>query len=159
MAKREATLIAILKRSFKSRVIIFANEKVQCTRLMALLTMFGFKAAEVHSNKTQQERLKAIELFQMGEVDYLIGTDVIARGLDIPNVRAVINFSFPTEPKRYLHRIGRTARAGQHGIAVNLCNESERKDLKKLTRKLNHNMNTFTVANKYIDSIYELIKD
>ena len=63
LAKREATLLAILKRSFKSRVIIFANEKAQCNRLMALLTMYGFKAAEVHSNKTQAERLKAIELF------------------------------------------------------------------------------------------------
>jgi len=104
---------------------------------MALLTIFGFKAAEIHSNKTQDERLKALESFQKGEVDYLIGTDVISRGLDIPNVRTVINFSFPTEPKRYLHRIGRTARAGQHGIAVNLCNEEERKELKKLTRKLN----------------------
>merc|ERR1719453_1281489 len=101
--------------------------------------MFGFKAAEVHSNKTQVERLRSIELFQMGEVDYLIGTDVIARGLDIPNVRAVINFSFPTEPKRYLHRIGRTARAGQHGVSITLCNEEERKDLKKLSRKLSQN--------------------
>lgn len=94
----------------------------------------------------------------MGQVDYLIGTDVIARGLDIPNVRAVINFSFPTEPKRYLHRIGRTARAGQHGIAVNLCNEEERKELKKLTRKLNQNMNTFAVQNKFVHSIFDLIR-
>lgn len=87
----------------------------------------------------------------------MIGTDVISRGLDIPNVRTVINFSFPTEPKRYLHRIGRTARAGQHGIAVNLCNEEERKELKKLTRKLNQNMNTFTVQNKYVANFFDLI--
>lgn len=124
---------------------------------MALLTIFGMKAAEIHSNRTQDERLKAIEQFQKGEVDYLIGTDVISRGLDIPNVRTVINFSFPTEPKRYLHRIGRTARAGQHGIAVNLCNEEERKELKKLTRKLNQNMNTFTVQNKFVENYFDLI--
>lgn len=79
---------------------------------MALLTIYGFNAAEVHGNMLQQERLEAVEDFQNGKVDYLIATDVIARGLDIPNVKAVINFSFPTEPKRYLHRIGRTARAG-----------------------------------------------
>ena len=85
----------------------------------------------------QKDRMGAVEKFQAGEIDYLIATDVIARGLDIPNVKAVINFSFPTEPKRYLHRIGRTARAGQHGVAITLCNEEERKDLKKLTRKLN----------------------
>jgi len=95
----------------------------------------------------QKDRMGAVEKFQAGEIDYLIATDVIARGLDIPNVRAVINFSFPTEPKRYLHRIGRTARAGQHGVAITLCNEEERKDLKKLTRKLNQNVNTFSIKN------------
>jgi len=78
-------------------------------------------------------------------VDYLVATDLIARGLDISNVKAVINFSFPTEPKRYLHRVGRTARAGQQGVAITLCNEEERKDLKKLSRKLNQNVNTFTI--------------
>ena len=66
----------------------------------------------------------------------MIATDLLARGLDISNVKGVVNFNFPTEPKRYLHRIGRTARAGQFGLAVTICNEDERKDLKKLTRKL-----------------------
>lgn len=63
LIKRESTLLAILKRSFKNRAIIFANEKVQCTRLMALLTIFGFRAAEVHSGISQEERLKSIEQF------------------------------------------------------------------------------------------------
>jgi ATP-dependent RNA helicase DDX27 len=134
---REATLIALIKKSFRNRVIIFSNEKVQCTRLHALLTIYGFSAAEVHGNMDQAERLQAVEDFQCGKVCFLIATDVVARGLDIPNVHAIINFSFPTEPKRYIHRIGRTARAGQHGVAITLCNEEERKDLKKLSRKLN----------------------
>ena len=81
----------------------------------------------------------------MGKCDFLIATDLIARGLDITNVKAVVNFCFPTEPKRFLHRIGRTARAGQHGVAITLCNEEERKELKKLNRKLNQTLNTFTV--------------
>jgi ATP-dependent RNA helicase DDX27 len=88
----------------------------------------------------------------------LIATDLIARGLDITNVRAVINFSFPTEPKRFLHRIGRTARAGQHGVAITLCNEEERKELKKLNRKLNQTLNTFTVQNKFVEPIFNKIK-
>ena len=82
---------------------------------------------------------------------------MIARGLDIPNVKAVINFSFPTEPKRYLHRIGRTARAGQHGVAITLCNEEERKDLKKLSRKLSQNVNTFTLQNKLVEPTFNFI--
>lgn len=83
---------------------------------------------------------------------------MIARGLDIPNVKAVINFSFPTEPKRYLHRIGRTARAGQHGVAITLCNEQERKDLKKLSRKVNQNVNTFSIQNKFVDDYFDTLK-
>ena len=123
------------------------------------MTMYGFKAAEVHGNLTQEQRLKSVELFQNGDVDYLIGTDLIARGIDIPNVKAVINFSFPCEPKRYLHRIGRTARAGQHGVAITLCNEEERKDLKKLSRKLNQSINTFTIQNKFVEPIFTTIVD
>ena len=95
----------------------------------------------------------------MGKVDFLIATDLIARGLDITNVKAVINFSFPTEPKRFLHRIGRTARAGQHGVAITLCNEEERKELKKLNRKLNQVLNTFTVQNKFVEPIFNKIKN
>ena len=82
---------------------------------------------------------------------------MIARGLDIPNVKAVINFSFPTEPKRYLHRIGRTARAGQHGVSITLCNEEERKDLKKLSRKLSQNVHTFTLQNKLVEPNFNFI--
>ena len=88
----------------------------------------------------------------------MIATDLIARGLDISNVKAVINFAFPTEPKRFLHRIGRTARAGQHGVAITLCNEEERKELKKLNRKLNQNLNTFTVQQKFVEPIVLKIK-
>lgn len=66
-----------------------------------------------------------------------MATDLLARGIDIWSVKTVINFSFPTEPKRYLHRIGRTARAGSSGVAVTLCNDEERKELKKLLRKMN----------------------
>jgi len=89
--------------------------------------------------------MEAIELFQRGHVDYLLATDLVARGLDIPNVKTVINFSFPNEPKRYLHRVGRTARAGMHGVSVTLCNDGERTDIKKLTRKLGHQVTPYSV--------------
>jgi superfamily II DNA/RNA helicase len=80
--------------------------------------------------------MESIERFQRGEVDYLLATDLLARGIDISSIKTVINFSFPNEPKRYLHRIGRTARAGSHGVAITICNDEERKEIKKLTRKL-----------------------
>ena len=112
--------------------------------------MFGLKAVEVHGNMSQAERMDGIEQFQRGDVDYLLCTDLVARGLDIPAVKAVLNFSFPVEPKRYLHRIGRTARAGSHGVSVTLCNDEERKEIKKLLRKLNQNINTYVLQNKLI---------
>jgi ATP-dependent RNA helicase DDX27 len=125
---------------------------------LALMTMYGFQAVECHGNMDQTQRLEAVEKFQLGRTDFLIATDLIARGLDITNVKAVINFSFPTEPKRFLHRIGRTARAGQHGVAITLCNDEERKELKKLNRKLNQTLHTFTIQNKYVDPIFNKIK-
>lgn len=73
-------------------------------------------------------------------------------------MKAVVNFDFPTEPKRYLHRIGRTARAGQHGVAITLCNEEERKDLKKLSRKLNQTVTTFTVQPNAVQPFFERIR-
>lgn len=103
------------------------------------------------------ERMDAIEKFQRGEVDYLLATDLVARGLDINNVKSVLNFSFPTEPKRYLHRIGRTARAGSSGVAVTLCNDEERKDIKKLSKKLNSNISPYILQPKIVQQMHDFI--
>lgn len=75
----------------------------------------------------------------------MLATDLLSRGLDIQSVKVVINFGFPNEPKRYLHRIGRTARAGQFGTAITICDELERKELKRLTRKLSYKLNTYSL--------------
>jgi superfamily II DNA/RNA helicase len=101
--------------------------------------------------------MEGIEMFQRGDVDYLLCTDLVARGLDIPAVKAVLNFSFPVEPKRYLHRIGRTARAGSHGVAVTLCNDEETKEIKKLLRKLGQNVNNYVLSTKMIQETHEFI--
>ena len=79
--------------------------------------------------------MEAIRKFQDGEVDFLLSTDLLSRGLDIHNVSAVINFEFPREIARYTHRIGRTARAGESGVALTICDEEERRVIKKTTRK------------------------
>jgi len=88
-----------------------------------------------------------------------LATDLIARGIDIPAVKTVLNFSFPTEPKRYLHRVGRTARAGAHGIAMTLVNEEERKEIKKLSRKMNQNLKSYMVAPRFIKIAHKFIND
>lgn len=159
LIRREATLLTLCLKSFKKRVIVFFNEKVQCHRMLVIFKIFGLKAAEVQGNLTQQERMDAIEQFQRGNVDYLLATDLVARGLDIPNVKTVINFSFPNEPKRYLHRVGRTARAGMHGVSVTLCNDGERTDIKKLTRKLGHQVTPYSTQPKVVQRIFTLLLD
>lgn len=157
LIRREATLLQLCLKSFKKRVIVFFNEKVQCHRMLILFKIYNLKAAEVHGNLTQQERMNSIEEFQRGDVDYLLATDLVARGLDIPNVKTVINFSFPNEPKRYLHRIGRTARAGMHGISVTLCNDQERTEIKKLNRKLGHPITPYTLQAKTVQRMFEQV--
>ena len=89
----------------------------------------------------------------------MLATDLVARGLDINGVKTVLNFSFPTEPKRYLHRIGRTARAGSSGVAVTMCNDEERKDLKKLSRKLNQNLHVYVMQNKIVKEMHEFLQN
>ena len=117
---REAIVLSIVMKTYKSKVIIFMNRKQECIRLYILFGFFGLRAAQVHGNMTQKQRMAAVEKFQSGEVDFLIATDLLARGLDIHNVQAVINFRFPNEDSRYVHRVGRTARAGNSGAAITI---------------------------------------
>lgn len=89
----------------------------------------------------------------------MLTTDLLARGLDINSVKVVLNFSFPVEPRRYIHRIGRTARAGASGVAVTFCNDEERKEIKKLSRKLNFGVSTFSIPKKNLLKYEQLIGD
>ena len=106
---------------------------------------------------SQIERMDSVEKFQRGDADFLIATDLVARGIDISAVKTVLNFTFPIEPKRYLHRIGRTARAGSHGVALTLCNDEERKDIKKLIRKLGQNLSTYMLPPKLVIQLHDFI--
>jgi ATP-dependent RNA helicase RhlE len=99
---------------------VFVNSKLGCARLARTLEREGLKAVAMHGDKSQDERLKALDAFKRGEVDLLVATDVAARGLDIKDVPAVFNFDVPFNPEDYIHRIGRTGRAGASGLAVTL---------------------------------------
>src|SRR5262249_5709567 len=98
----------------------------------------GVAAEAIHGNKSQNARQRALERFREGHVRVLVATDIAARGIDVDGVSHVINFELPNEPESYVHRIGRTARAGNSGIAISFCDATERpylRDIEKLTRQ------------------------
>ncbi|CAK9219563.1 unnamed protein product [Sphagnum troendelagicum] len=143
---KEAVLLALCTRTFRSKVIIFSGTKVEAHRLKILFGLSGLKAAELHGNLTQAMRLDALESFRKQEVDYLIATDVAARGLDIMGVETVVNFHCPRDITMYVHRVGRTARAGREGCAVTFVTERERSLLKSIAKRAGSKLQNRQVA-------------
>ena len=131
---REGMLLALLTRTFPKQTIVFFDTKATAHRLMILCGLLGIKCDELHGNLTQQQRLQALENFREGKVDILLATDLAARGLDIDRVRTVINFEMPNQVETYIHRIGRTARAGRGGLSCTLIGEGRRHLMKELIR-------------------------
>lgn len=131
---REGMLLGLLTRTFKSRTIVFFDTKFAAHRLMIVCGLCGIKCAELHGNLTQVQRLEALEAFREGSVEVLLCTDLAARGLDISGVKAVINFEMPSQVETYVHRIGRTARAGRGGQSCTLIGEGRRYLMKEVIK-------------------------
>ena len=134
--KRRAIHQVLRTRGIK-QAFIFVNSKLGCARLARSLEREGLKTTALHGDKSQDERLKALDAFKQGEVDLLVCTDVAARGLDIKDVPAVFNFDVPFNAEDYVHRIGRTGRAGATGLAVTLVSGSDARlvaDIEKLLK-------------------------
>lgn len=128
-------LIEILKGKDVTRTIVFSRTKHGANKISKQMNAAGFKTAAIHGNKSQNQRDKTLREFRAGELGVLIATDVAARGIDIDGVTHVINFDLPEVSEVYVHRIGRTARAGASGIAISLCDSSQRgllRDVEKL---------------------------
>ncbi|KAI7887328.1 DEAD-domain-containing protein [Lichtheimia hyalospora FSU 10163] len=136
-ADRSAVLVSLCRRTFKNKVIIFFRSKVAAHQMKILFGLLGLRAAELHGNLTQEQRLEALELFRDHKVDYLLATDLAARGLDIKGIEVVINYNMPNQFAQYLHRVGRTARAGRNGRSVTLVGEADRKMLKMAIKSAN----------------------
>jgi ATP-dependent RNA helicase RhlE len=119
------------------RVLVFTRTKHGADRVVRHLTSAGIEAAAIHGNKSQPQRERALAGFRAGHARVLVATDIAARGIDVDGVSHVINFELPNVPEDYVHRIGRTARAGATGIAIAFCSDEERpylRDIEKLTR-------------------------
>src|SRR6187551_1556675 len=135
--KRRA-LKQIVKQRGITQAFVFVNSKLGCARLARSLERDGLRTTALHGDKSQDERLKALDAFKKGEVDLLVCTDVAARGLDIKDLPAVFNFDVPYNAEDYVHRIGRTARAGASGLAITLVSRDDSRlvaDIEKLIGK------------------------
>ncbi|XP_066249276.1 probable ATP-dependent RNA helicase DDX27 [Euwallacea similis] len=142
---REAILGALVCRTFRESCMVFVQTKKQAHRIHILLGLLGLRVAELHGNLTQPQRLEALDKFKDKSVDILVATDVAARGLDIAGVKTVVNFVMPSILEHYIHRVGRTARAGRAGVSVSLAGEQERKMVKDIIKRAR-----FPVKNRVI---------
>jgi ATP-dependent RNA helicase RhlE len=134
---KPALLKNLLSKHEAKRSLVFLRTKHGAEKLMKSLVNQGFKANSIHGNKSQGQRDRALQAFKDGSLKVLVATDVAARGIDIPEVEFVYNFDLPNVPENYVHRIGRTARAGASGIAIAFCAMPEMKDLIAIEKKLN----------------------
>ncbi len=137
-AEKQALLTLTLRDLGADRVLVFTRTKHGADRVVRHLAAAGIGAAAIHGNKSQAQRTRAIAGFRAGAVPVLVATDIAARGIDIPGVSHVVNFELPNVPEQYVHRIGRTARAGAQGAAIAFCADDERPHLRaieKLTRQ------------------------
>ncbi|WP_045391278.1 DEAD/DEAH box helicase [Falsirhodobacter sp. alg1] len=125
-----------LKEHPGERSIVFGRTKHGSEKLMKLLVSWGFSAGSIHGNKSQNQRDRTLQEFRTGALQVLVATDVAARGIDIPDVRHVYNYDLPNVPENYVHRIGRTARAGAEGRAMAFCAPAEMGELRDIEKLL-----------------------
>jgi ATP-dependent RNA helicase RhlE len=135
-ANKRALLQHLLSDQAIARALVFARTKHGANKVADQLTKAGVRADAIHGNKSQNARQKALNDFRNGKVRVLVATDIAARGIDVDGITHVINFDLPNEPESYVHRIGRTARAGNDGIAISFCDAEERAFLRDIERTI-----------------------
>jgi len=131
---QEAVLASLLARTCRDHTIVFIRTKQQCHRLHIVLGLLGLRVAELHGNMSQTQRLESLKMFKDETIDILLTTDVAARGLDISGVKTVVNYQLPETIEQYIHRVGRTARAGRAGRSVSFATEQNRKIVRQIVK-------------------------
>ena len=144
-AKRDL-LAKLLTAPDLAKVIVFTRTKRGADRVVKHLSRGGVSAEALHGNKSQNARQRALENFRKGRSRVLVATDIASRGLDVDDVTHVINYELPNEPESYIHRIGRTARAGAAGVAISFCDASERQQLRSIERLIKRSLDVIGEA-------------
>jgi ATP-dependent RNA helicase RhlE len=144
--RKRGLLIHLVKTRELRQVLVFTGTKLGCNRLANELNKCGIHADAIHGDKTQQERIKALDAFKAGSIRVLVATDVAARGIDIEALPFVVNYDLPHNPEDYVHRIGRTGRAGASGEAISLVSEAETRYLRDIEKLLGSAIESQIVA-------------
>lgn len=126
----------ILKQEDVKHALVFSQTKHGANKIVDFLKTHGIKVAAIHGNKSQGAREAALSDFKSGKVTVLVATDIAARGIDVPGISHVINYNIPQDPESYVHRIGRTARAGREGVAISFCDNSEMELLRAVEKTI-----------------------
>lgn len=147
-ASKQALLTQLLRESDSQQVIIFTKTKITASKLSRALQKEGISADAIHGDKSQKERIDALDAFKAGKITALVATDVAARGLDITDLPMVINYEIPSAPEDYVHRIGRTGRAGASGVAISLVCEEEEKYLAEIEKLIKRSITRETIEIK-----------
>ncbi|MEM7427031.1 MAG: DEAD/DEAH box helicase [Pseudomonadota bacterium] len=137
-AAKRAKLTELLEDADMDRVIVFTRTKHGADKVVRNLKQASIRAEAIHGNKSQGQRQRSLDNFRKGRIRVLVATDIASRGIDVDHVSHVINYELPNEPESYVHRIGRTARAGAEGVAISLCSSDERaylRDIEKLIKR------------------------
>lgn len=129
-------LASILKDKSIEKVLVFTRTKHGANRVVKHLDKISVSCAAIHGNKSQGARERALDEFKRGRIRVLVATDIAARGIDISGVTHIVNYDLPDDPKSYVHRIGRTARAGREGIAISFCDDTEKQLLKVIEKTI-----------------------
>jgi ATP-dependent RNA helicase RhlE len=155
--QKSELLVDLVKKQKLERALVFARTKHRADRVCRTLRRNGIKVAPIHSDRTQSQRQNALDGFKNGKYSVLVATDVVARGIDVDNISHVINYDLPTDPEVYVHRIGRTARAGLDGTAISFLAPDESTELRRIEGLIGNTIDCmdlegFSYSDRYVPS-------
>lgn len=145
----------IIKENEDLKIMVFVRTKVRAERVVKAMERANIKAITIHGGVEQKDRFEVLNAFKTGEVSVLISTDVAARGIDIPDVGAVVNYDLPEEPENYVHRVGRTGRGTEKGVAISFCSEEETALLEAIEEYTGSKISTYDLSKNEYKAIVE----
>ncbi|KAK7047799.1 ribosomal RNA processing protein [Paramarasmius palmivorus] len=159
LVKKEVTLVSLLNSMTQNSIIVFVRTKTTCQKLAVMLRILGFPSVPLHGEMTQSQRLGALNRFKGEASKILVATDLASRGLDIPSVDIVINYDCPTHSKDYVHRVGRTARAGRSGKSILMTTQYDIEFMQRLEKVLDRKLDLYPHDLQEVDILRERVDE